>query len=72
MVLHGTDAAQAAATGERETIMDEELSRLAKRNLAKFQQLNQRMQVGGRRLFTGPCSKGPGHACKWRPQRMMF
>lgn len=26
--------------------MDEELSRLAKKNLSKFQQLNQRMQVG--------------------------
>jgi hypothetical protein len=38
---------QAAATGERETIMDEELSRLAKKNLSKFQQLNQRMQARG-------------------------
>ena len=44
---------QAAATGERETIMDEELARLAKKNLSKFQQLNQRMQA--RRLSQNCC-----------------
>ncbi len=37
-------AMQAAATGE--SLLDEELSRLARKDVARFHSLNQRLQVG--------------------------